>query len=639
MRFMRLTRFAALCLLFSLMLNACVPGNVQPTPAELAAVDSAASMANQGQFEQAAQAYLALAEQYRGHADRYKLLAGEAWRQEGQIERGSDVLATIKRDRLTGDEPLRLDLLQSEIALARHDSQTALRLTTQPNVVAPPSLQLRLLELRAQSMAAAGDNWGAARTRVQMDSQLKGFDQSENRNQVLELLGKINVDSLKQRAMAMQPGDTMLPWIDEALSRQGVMVAHAQPQLQQPVGTLLPGAEANVREGYKVPAQIALLLPSDGNYAAASAPIRQGFFAAYLDAASTHAPRPLVRVYNSQGSADGAVKAYQQAVGDGAQLVVGPLTRGEVAAVLSQPQLSVPMLTLNHPDGHQSLSSNTSEFGLLPETEGSQAADHMIERGMQHAYVIISSDDFASRAASAFKAEFAARGGRIDGMTSVTDFNNPLNGLTLPHDTASTDVPPATASTGLAEDTPIAGGDTGIFISMRPGQARQLIPQLLVASVHLPVFATSHIYEGRDDASANRDLDGVEFCDAPWLFDAQPGMPSHADLAAQLPTASGGAARLFAFGMDAWNLVPYLDWLRAHPGSYLPGASGQLTSDQFGRIRRVLVWARFQDGLARPIGGSLQMDDMPPSTPAVTPPAQNQPLPADASSSAQPAQG
>ena len=131
----------------------------------------------------------------------------------------------------------------------------------------------------------------------------------------------------------------------------------------------------------------------------------------------------------------------------------------------------------------------------------------------------------------------------------------------------------------------------------------------------MPVFATSHVYAGSDDAGANRDLDGVEFCDAPWLFDAQPGLPSHANIAALLPAASGSAARLFAFGMDAWNLVPYLDWLRAHPGSYLPGASGQLTADQFGRVRRVLIWAKFQNGLARPLGGSLQMDDMPSSAP------------------------
>jgi outer membrane PBP1 activator LpoA protein len=132
-----------------------------------------------------------------------------------------------------------------------------------------------------------------------------------------------------------------------------------------------------------------------------------------------------------------------------------------------------------------------------------------------------------------------------------------------------------------------------------------------------------------DDAGADGDLDGVEFCDAPWLFDAQPGLPARAQIAAALPSARGTAARLFAFGMDAWNLVPYLEWLRSHPGSYLPGASGQLTADAFGRVRRVLAWARFDNGLARPLSGSLQMDDMP----AIAPPTD----PASAASSSLPA--
>jgi uncharacterized protein len=42
----------------------------------------------------------------------------------------------------------------------------------------------------------------------------------------------------------------------------------------------------------------------------------------------------------------------------------------------------------------------------------------------------------------------------------------------------------------------------------------------------------------------------------------------------------------------------------------------------------VLIWAKFQNGLARPLGGSLQIDDLP--APAAS-------APAPASSSAQPA--
>ncbi|WP_447732567.1 penicillin-binding protein activator [Rhodanobacter soli] len=638
MRFMRLSRVAATGLLFSLALAACVPANAPRSPAELAAAQSAEALSRQGQFDQAAQAWLALATQSRGHADSYRLLAAEAWREEGQLERAAPVLDSIKRQRLSGDEPLRFDLLQAELALDRHDAATALRLTTQPNVVAPPALQLRLLEWRARAMAASGDRWGAARTRVQMDGQLSGFDHTQNRQQILDLLNQVGVESLKQRAAAMQRGDRMLPWVNEALSQLGVAVAQPPPDLQQPVGTLLPGADANVREGYKVPTQVALLLPNDGNYAAASTAIREGFFAAYLDAGRNHAPRPLVRVYDSQGTADGAVKAYQQAVSDGARLVVGPLTRGEVAAVFSQPQLPVPVLALNHPDDKQLPAADASEFGLLPETEGAQAADHMVERGLRQVYVLVSTDDFAQRAAGAFKAELAARGGRLAGTITlppgVTSYASIIAGMKFPTAPAAS-APASSGTTAPAESSLV--NDVGIFISMRPAQARVLLPQLRIAQVNLPVFATSHVYEGSDDVAANRDLDGVEFCDAPWLFDAQPGLPNHDGIAARLPAARGGAARLFAFGMDAWNLVPYLDWLRAHPGSYVPGASGQLAADQFGRVRRVLIWAQFQNGLARPLGGSLQMDDVPSNAP----PATTEPSPAGSSPSGafQPAAG
>ncbi|MES1153340.1 MAG: penicillin-binding protein activator, partial [Rhodanobacter sp.] len=68
MRLMRLSRTAATALLLSLVLAACAPMNVQRSPAELAAVQSAQTLARQGQFDQAAQAYLDLAGQYRGNA-------------------------------------------------------------------------------------------------------------------------------------------------------------------------------------------------------------------------------------------------------------------------------------------------------------------------------------------------------------------------------------------------------------------------------------------------------------------------------------------------------------------------------------------------------------------------------------------
>ena len=589
---MRLTRAAAVALLLSLLLVACTPLGTRSSSTDADAAQSAAALSRKGHFDAAAQAYLALADASRNGRDRYRLLAAEAWRQAGELERATPFLAQIDRRNLTGDEPVRLDLLRAEHALASHDTTTALQLTSQPELKMADALRPRLLELRARAMLASGDYWGSARTRVEMHEQLQGFDRTQNQKQVLELLAKVGNEALQARAAALKPGDRMLPWVEEALARMGVAVARAQPQLQQPVGTLLPGAEANVREGYKVPQRVALLLPGDGSYAAAGNAVAEGFFAAYVDAGRNQAPRPSVRVYNSHGDAAGAIGGYEQAVKDGAQLVVGPLTRGEVAAVFAQPQLPVPLLALNHPDGRQLPAGDTTEFGLLPETEGAQAADHMIERGLRRAYAIVSSEDFAQRALGAFKAELAARGGQLAGSATFSA-SAPLGGL----------------------DLTAAASDAAVFISMRPAQARVLVPQLRASGIQLPLIATSHVYEGIDDAVNNRDLDGVEFCDAPWLFGAQPGLPGHAEIETQLPAARGPGARLFAFGMDAWHLVPYLQWLRANPGSYLPGATGQLTADQFGRIRRVLIWAQFTDGLARPMSGSLQMSDVPSAAP------------------------
>ncbi|MCT7104027.1 hypothetical protein M1702_25135, partial [Salmonella enterica subsp. enterica serovar Poona] len=58
---MRLYRAAGVALLISLALAGCVPPAAQKSPAEVAASQQADALAQQGKFDDAAQAYLALA--------------------------------------------------------------------------------------------------------------------------------------------------------------------------------------------------------------------------------------------------------------------------------------------------------------------------------------------------------------------------------------------------------------------------------------------------------------------------------------------------------------------------------------------------------------------------------------------------
>ncbi|KJV36357.1 penicillin-binding protein activator [Luteibacter yeojuensis] len=600
---MRPIRATALCVLITAGLAGCVtPGASRPEAHSPSgeATQAAQAMYTKGQFDQAAQAYLALAQQDPDHRDYYKLLAGEAYRQEGALDRAAPVVEDIRRSHLEGEDALRFDALRAEIALKNNDAKTALSLTGKPATRVSPQIDQRLAELRARAQAAAGDPWSAAQTRVELDGQLRGLDREQNRREILTLLTGMGNAELAARGNDLAGNDPMRPWVTEAEAQLG-NVSRSPAVLDQAVGTVT-GAQG-VREGYKVPDKVALLLPLSGPLAGAGAAIRDGFFTNYVEAGHTNAPRPQVVVYDAGNDAAHAVAAYDKAVAEGARFVVGPLNREGVSAIFAKGALPAPMLTLNYPADSKNLPpAGANEFGLLPETEGAQVADHMADKGIKNATVIVSTDDFARRAGNAFKAEWQARGGTLANQVTLDansiDFGAQLGALAVPtEDDAST---------------------SGVFISMKPQQARLLLPQLRLAKNNLPVFATSHVYAGGEDATADRDLEGVEFCDAPWLFDAQPGLPRRADLANALPATRGVAARLFAFGMDAWGLVPYIDWMRGHAGAYLPGATGQLVADQFGRVRRVLIWARFADGVAHPVAGSLELE-----APATAPNVEN----------------
>ncbi len=458
----------------------------------------------------------------------------------------------------------------------------------------PPQQQAPVLESQAQKQELAGDNWSAARTRVQLSPLLKGQQREQNDRQIRDLLASLGKDQLKARYATLTENDPLKSYAAATLEQIGVALPRELPQLDHPVGTQMGEGNAVHREGYAMPSKIALLLPIDGALAVPAAAVRDGFFAAYFDDKSD-TTRPDVHSYDSGSTPAQSLAAYKQAVNDGAQLVIGPLGRNDVAAMFAQGSLPVPLLALNHPDNNTPPPDGSAEFGLLPEAEGAQAAAHMSERGVKQAIVFLTHDDSARRAAAAFKTQFESLDGKVTSQTEL-----PVGNVDY--------------SDAIKAAMANAGDGSGILLLMRAQTARLLMPQLKLAGAPQPVFATSLIYTGGDNPIADRDLDGVEFCDAPWLFDAQPGLPDHGALAAQLPDARNAAARLFAFGMDAYSLTPYLTWLRTHPGTYLPGATGQLTEDAQGRVHRVPIWASFQGGLARPVAAGLDNAPAPASS-------------------------
>ena len=583
-RALRLARPASFALLLALGACASLPGT--PGPAVVEQAEHAERLQADGEFAAAAAEFLALSRTHRGDASAYyRLRAAEALRDGGDIEAAERALGDIKRRRLHGDEPERLDLLDAEIALHRGDHERARALLTFDDATLSPELRVRALELRARAELAAGDAFASARMRAALDRHLRGGDREHNREQIREVLATMEPATLRERFDMLPASDAMRPWIEQSLRSKGHPLARTLPRPNRPVVTMRPGDGGGLApEGYVAPRQVALLLPL-AQLAGVSEPIRDGFLSAYFSDAA--AQRPLVRVYDAGSSPADAIAAYRRAVADGADQVVGPLQREAVGELFRLP-LEARVLALNHPDSGEVPPPGSSEFGLLPDAEGAQVAEHMLARGITRASMLIAGADWAERASRAFRTQFEAGGGSVVGEARLGD--------------KDVDFAPAIAqASGLLG----SDGDAGVFISLRPQQARLLVPQLRVAGIGAPVFATSHIYAGDANASLDRDLEGVEFCDAPWLFGSIPGRPQRAAVSGRLASANGFGGRLFAFGMDAYALLPYLDWLLANPDAYVAGATGELTADSFGRINRLVGWARFRHGIAEPVEGAL----------------------------------
>jgi outer membrane PBP1 activator LpoA protein len=587
-------RAARLLLLGALGLLMAACATLAPGPEVTRQAQHAEQAYRDGDFDRAASGYLDLAHSQRGAAAAYyRLRAAEALRQRGDLAGAARVLDGINRRHLDLDEGARLSLLQAEIALHDGDPARSQALLARMPAELPPDLAVRRLELGARGELALGDRFASARLRAALDGRLTDPDRSHNRHELVTTLADIDTATLAARAQALAADDPVLPWVEQVLRRRGQPLARELPRGERPVGTLREGPGGALQaEGYRPPGRIALLLPLDGNLAPVAQSIRDGFLAAWFNDASGQ--RPELRIRSSGTSPESAIAAYRAAVAEGAERVVGPLQREAVGALFHE-GLEVPVLALNHPDTGEAPPAGSAEFGLLPEAEGAQVARHMLARGLTRAAIIAADADWAQRAAHAFRAQFEAGGGGVAGETRLPEGEVDFG-------------------TAILQATATLGGeaDAGVFISMRPQQARILVPQLRVAAVQAPVFATSHINSGDDNPALDRDLDGVEFCDAPWLFGALPGRPDRSRAGAELDSARGVGARLFAFGMDAYALLPYLDWLLAHPDAYLEGATGDLSADAFGRIRRDLGWARYENGIARPVDGALSAQPVAP---------------------------
>ena len=328
-------------------------------------------------------------------------------------------------------------------------------------------------------------------------------------------------------------------------------------------------------DGYRPPARLAVVLPSTGGAAVAAASVRDGFLAAYY--AETRR-RPIVTFYDSRGTGAGALAAMAKARADGAQMIVGPLTREEVAAVAGNADGSVPVIALNHAER---VPLGTTAFALLPEEEGVAAAERLLARNLRTVLVFADATDNAQRAVASFRTVYSRAGGTVVDQVAVAG-----------------EMPDLTARQQALQAGPTP--PQAVLMALEAGEARAINAQLRSSALAaLPRVSTALILTGAN-ARADVELDGIEYPELPWMLGQPVGLPDPDTLGRSLASARGPAQRLFAFGADAWRLAAFFDHLYNQPGASIRGATGVLRIDITGPVARMPAWAVFSGGTGRP---------------------------------------
>ena len=568
-------------LLFALAVaSGCASVSVAPEPT--VEQQSAQRLAAEGNHREAARAYAATAARVRGAArDEAWLNAAEQYLLAGDEGAARQSWDQSNRRRLDGVDTLRHDLLNAgfQAAAGRHDDVLDLLDQRRDNV--PPEFASRWHGQRAASLEALGRGFDAAGEYAWLLASLPRDQRADTVRRIEELLAAETDATLAAKAATLPVGHPLYRHAGRLLTQRGLPLPRPYDRDTSAPGLdALPPAEA---DGYRPPERLAVLLPLSGPLAAAGQSVRDGLMSGYY--AETRR-RPQVRFYDTAGS-DGVARALAQAREEGAQMLVGPLTRDEVNALFGNADLDLPVIALNR--GTVPPPPGSTAFALAPEEEGAAAADRLIDRGFRRVLAVTQADENARRALGAFRERLLARGGQVINEVTVSE--------------ANPDYVPALQQ-ALAGTRPEA-----LFLSLKAAQARLLSSQMDTAGlVGVPRVATSLILSGAN-LRMDVELDGIEYPELPWLLGLRLGLPDPDTLGNSLPSAQGGGARLFAFGMDAWKLAAYLDHLAADPGAQLRGATGELQMDPLGLVQRRPAWAVFSGGRPRPaLDGALLPD-------------------------------
>jgi len=323
---------------------------------------------------------------------------------------------------------------------------------------------------------------------------------------------------------------------------------------------------------------IAFLLPLNGSLGHAGQAVRDGALAAYYKAKQSQSVVPKVNFYNT-ASNQNVVALYNQALAQGADMVIGPLDKPNIAKLTNSGSIKVPTLVLNDIPERARITPDLLQLSLTQAAEAEQVAKQAWQDGKRRALLIIPPGRWGAQIGQAFASTWQQQGGVIvDSMSLQRDQNVNLavkQLLKVGYLQEELKHPQRGKKTQLIP-RPRQDADM-IFIALSSDLARQIKPLLqFYYADNLTVYATSLAIGSQATPNEALDMQGVIICDMPWVI-SQPQPHAHADQ----------KNRLYALGMDSYELSQNLYKLNSSAG--FSGNIGVLQLGANNKINRRLV--------------------------------------------------
>ena len=551
--------------------------------------------------------------------DGYYLQAALLLKNADENDWARNILGSVDSDMLFGEDFVQYTLVYSSIALEDGAYFLAQRILTNPRLEQewqrqPSDIVEKLRSRRADLFALLGEAAKSVAERVSLSPYLESeFQRDLNQDALWQTLMMLPETELRRLADD-EPNPLLKGWYTlGALSKNND--ADLEMQLASIEGwmTNWPDHPASLRLPSDLrllkqmvedqPKQVALLLPLSGELKKSGEAVRDGFFAAYYQARRRGTYAPEIRIYDSNNGDINA--AYDLAVGQGAELIIGPLDNNKIVDINFRLELPVPTLALNYIDAPYGNANNLYQFSFSREDESKHVAQRAWLEGHRNALILAPESDNGNgkRSAEAFANEWDKLGGTVlktsfyNARDSVK-LTDVIEEVLLVDDSQRRDkLMEQLLGVSSLQFEPRRRQDVDmIFLEAQPQLGRQIKATLaLWFAADIPVYATRRIYDGVEDKKNDSIISGVRFSTLPWYFQNNGSEKAIVDRFAK-PQAE--YSFLYALGVDAYKLYPRLRQLEQVPGTRFYGSTGALHMLPGRKIEQEQMWAQIVDGVA-----------------------------------------